>query len=413
MEKRKLIVLPGNICSPFFVNEIPYLKKYFEDIYVLSFSSEKEGKEILDKYELNGEFREKLRVNIHYLTELFCWLQEDYVKHEVKNVVSLSKQGVRKLVYIFLYGYYYIMSKDLITEQINNSQGEVYIYSYWLSRAGFCIANIDRKQYPNIKRIFSRAHGYDIYFERNSSGYLPFRQYIEDRLDRIYFISEDGMEYFTSRVSVHNNSKYKAKKKVARLGTYNNNKLVKTIIDKQEIVIASCSSIIQLKRLDLIIDVIQYASEKGINVKWIHIGSGELEKEIKKQANMKLEKKQAIFLGNVDNKKVLETYIKYDVDFFINMSDTEGIPVSVMEALSGGIPVIARNVGGLQEIISEDCGLLINDPTVNEYDKIIDFLLIREKDKEKYQSKSNAAYYKWDTEYNAEKNYTQFMEDIL
>ena len=32
---------------------------------------------------------------------------------------------------------------------------------------------------------------------------------------------------------------------------------------------------------------------------------------------------------------------------FINMSDSEGVPVSIMEALSIGIPVIARAVGGI------------------------------------------------------------------
>lgn len=41
------------------------------------------------------------------------------------------------------------------------------------------------------------------------------------------------------------------------------------------------------------------------------------------------------------------------------MSDSEGIPVSIMEAMSFGIPVIARNVGGMSEIVNEENGLLL------------------------------------------------------
>ena len=35
------------------------------------------------------------------------------------------------------------------------------------------------------------------------------------------------------------------------------------------------------------------------------------------------------------------------------MSETEGIPVSIMEAQSYGIPVIATNVGGTSEIVHD------------------------------------------------------------
>ena len=34
-----------------------------------------------------------------------------------------------------------------------------------------------------------------------------------------------------------------------------------------------------------------------------------------------------------------------DFDLFVNMSLSEGIPVSIMEAISFGIPIIATNVG--------------------------------------------------------------------
>ena len=52
---------------------------------------------------------------------------------------------------------------------------------------------------------------------------------------------------------------------------------------------------------------------------------------------------------------------------FLNASVSEGTPVSVMEAISCGIPVIATAVGGNPEIVSEVNGLVVSpDPTPGE-----------------------------------------------
>ena len=43
----------------------------------------------------------------------------------------------------------------------------------------------------------------------------------------------------------------------------------------------------------------------------------------------------------------------------MNVSISEGLPVSIMEAISLGIPVIATDVGGVKEIVNEVTGILI------------------------------------------------------
>ena len=50
----------------------------------------------------------------------------------------------------------------------------------------------------------------------------------------------------------------------------------------------------------------------------------------------------------------------------MNVSESEGIPVSIMEASSFGIPVIATNVGGVGEIVENGYnGLLLNKDFLN------------------------------------------------
>jgi glycosyltransferase involved in cell wall biosynthesis len=68
--------------------------------------------------------------------------------------------------------------------------------------------------------------------------------------------------------------------------------------------------------------------------------------------------------GHVDNSNVLNFYKENYVNLFINLSESEGLPVSMMEAISYGIPIIACKVCGIPEIvINEKTGLLLD---VNE-----------------------------------------------
>jgi glycosyltransferase involved in cell wall biosynthesis len=56
-----------------------------------------------------------------------------------------------------------------------------------------------------------------------------------------------------------------------------------------------------------------------------------------------------------------------DLDIYINTSVHEGIPMSVLEAMSHGLPVVAPNVGGFPEIVEEGVtGYLIDnrDPSM-------------------------------------------------
>lgn len=60
-----------------------------------------------------------------------------------------------------------------------------------------------------------------------------------------------------------------------------------------------------------------------------------------------------VLKGNVENGKLMEEYCRIPYDFFVNVSSSEGVPVSIMEALSFGIPCIATEVGGTEEIITD------------------------------------------------------------
>ena len=116
------------------------------------------------------------------------------------------------------------------------------------------------------------------------------------------------------------------------------------------------------------------------------------------------------FWGMVPNHQILEYYKTNPVDMFINVSSIEGIPVSIMEAQSCGIPVIATTVGGTPEIVSSGNGVLLNsDPKPNEISEGIWELYSNE---EKMEAKRAASVDNWQNNYNAQVNYAQFANDI-
>lgn len=59
-------------------------------------------------------------------------------------------------------------------------------------------------------------------------------------------------------------------------------------------------------------------------------------------------------------------------DLFLFSSLTEGMPVSVIEALACGVPVCTTNCGGVEELINDFNGKII---PIQEYEQMADFII--------------------------------------
>ncbi|MTI29241.1 glycosyltransferase, partial [Xanthovirga aplysinae] len=141
-----------------------------------------------------------------------------------------------------------------------------------------------------------------------------------------------------------------------------------------------------------------------------HMGGGPLEKKLRnyiktfKQPNLQAELK-----GAVPHQEVLNFYREERVDVFMNVSDTEGVPVTIMEAQSYGIPVIATAVGGTSEIVSNENGILLPKACevydiINALSKILDNNFYQKREKSRKS---------WEKKFVAEINYRKLVESIL
>lgn len=405
----KIIVLPGNISSNFFTNELEYIKKYFEIVAVIAYKEpDKRTKHIISQNHLYVRQIKNIDLKVLFSTYFWKWLFCKDTIEEIKSNIK-KKHSLKRLSYIIYYGCFCTQVCKVLDELLSTIKEEdtVCFYSYWLSRSAYAISYYHMMHLDNqhIRYSVSRAHRYDLYEERNQYHYLPFRKTINKYLDIIAFISVDGKRYFNDRYPFSNKG---ALKEVYQLGTYNKNEITKTIHNKNTICVVSCSAVRKVKRLDLIINLMAQIEQ---NVKWVHIGDGELLDEIKAYTEKILPPFRYTFVGQIDNDKILAQYEKYDADFFINLSDSEGIPVSVMEAMSYGIPCIGRNVGGMSEIINEETGLLLEKVT-EEVEIVKRYIDIRLHDIDRYKTVSDNCRKKWKMEYNADKNYENFFEAL-
>jgi glycosyltransferase involved in cell wall biosynthesis len=101
------------------------------------------------------------------------------------------------------------------------------------------------------------------------------------------------------------------------------------------------------------------------NFKWGFYGSGPLLNELQKKVKELNLINHCYFPGHLDHQELLNKYENNKVDIVvsssISISDVfEGIPVSLMEAMSYEIPVIATDCGGTKELVDGQSGVLVN-----------------------------------------------------
>ena len=297
--------------------------------------------------------------------------------------------------------------KDL--EKINfKKRDKIYLYSYWLyiNAKVACILKDYLKKKGLKVVVFSRAHRFDIYKENHKLGYIPQRKELLENLNHVFACSDNGAQYLRG-----NYPKYKEKISTGYLGTYDRGKSPRKANDKFRIV--SCSRLSEVKRVNLIIEALSNLKDANLNLSWTHLGGGELYEQLKEEASSKLNWMEVNMPGQMSNTDVYNHYLNNRVNLFINVSSSEGLPVSIMEATSFEIPVIATDVGGTSEIVIEgENGYLLRENfKPEELSELIK--KIAAMNKTEYNKLRKNARKIWETNYQAKVNYEKFSNEIL
>jgi glycosyltransferase involved in cell wall biosynthesis len=135
-------------------------------------------------------------------------------------------------------------------------------------------------------------------------------------------------------------------------------------------VIAYVARLCRQKQPDVMATVLQKIRDRGLKFVCLVAGDGDyrpwLEKFITKHRLDELK-----LLGPVPSEQVREILAIGDLYFM--PSESEGIALTLFEAMSMGVPPIAANVGGQRELVDAECGILI-DPCSSQVDEYADAL---------------------------------------
>ncbi|MBE5794553.1 MAG: glycosyltransferase [Clostridiales bacterium] len=233
----------------------------------------------------------------------------------------------------------------------------VYLYSCWMSFDAYAAVLMKRK-YPSMQ-LRVRGHAFDIDVDRNPVNPYLMKQAIANAADGLYLISEASraqyMSYMQGRVG-------EEKVHVLAFGSAGSvpERLFEPPLHEEGILrVVSCAKVIPIKQVHVLAEAL--AKWEGVPVHWTHIGDGEGLEALQEQAAQWLDRKENVivqWMGGLSAEDVLSLYEKQPFDVFINTSQKEGVPVSIMEAMRCGVPAIAPAVGGLPELITDDTGWL-------------------------------------------------------
>lgn len=233
-------------------------------------------------------------------------------------------------------------------KRVAGSNDEVVLYSYWLDHWATA-ASIYKKVFNKKCKVVSRVHRYEIDPNTNRWSTFPFLKLQLLQLNAFCFISSNWLRYFATSYP-----SFRGKYFLNRMGV-DLGKSSPVPQSQETIKVVSIFGDIPVKQMEL-----QSAYLVGLDmfIEWHHYGGNIMENRLGKLVeNSKVEYLNHGFLKTKNLLRELDTQ---PFHFLLNTSKVEGVPVSMMECIGRGIPIVAFDIGGVSEIVNNKNGLLLS-----------------------------------------------------
>lgn len=395
---------------PFMQTAISFAKEYFDKILYVSRKLTNDNTDTIRYSNVEVvQVSDRLRKAMFSLSPIRGltnkYILSDFFKY---RDISLLKA---QLTTQFMSDCLYYTAKHLVLKHLKEDH-DIYTLATWFSSEAVTIGRLSRRF--DIRKTVSFAHSFEIDPDKNRFVNRSFNAFKHYNIDEVHYISHKMKEiYYKTSHDLKIEERFDNKAFYTYLGSVKYfNQLCSPSSDGIFRII-SCSGVTPVKRLHLIIETLKNWDENTA-VEWTHIGGGSLFQDIKEKSEklMKINPKVSVkLLGWKNNKDVQKYYSENPVDLFINVSEAEGLPVSIMEAMSYGIPCIATNVGGTSEIVNEQTGSLLAKGCTNAdiLRKIKDYSELSLSEKAKYR---DAAFEIWKSDFDAQKTMTEFFKEF-
>ena len=251
-------------------------------------------------------------------------------------------------------------------------------------------------KYIRRKKLVITAHGSDI-------NILPQRNVILWYLTRFVLRRADGViavsEHLYGRIT---NDFGIEKEKVSVISCGVDPALFKPMdkilcrdilsLDAQKFIVFHLSGLDPVKRVDLLVNGFKLARERLGSTLLVIGGTGKQKSKLMNMVNQLGIDDYVIFTGFI-NKNDVPAWMNAS-DVFVLTSESEGTPVTLLEALAVGTNVVVSKVGGIPEVVG-NLGIVIEKPTP---EKVAEALICYYKDPKRYNFRNrikNAESYHW------------------
>ena len=141
------------------------------------------------------------------------------------------------------------------------------------------------------------------------------------------------------------------------------------------------------KRVDRLPLVAEKLQNSGRNFQWTFAGDGPNRLQLEKQMKQLAPNVRPTFHGAVEYAKIGSIIEEHDV--FVLVSDFEGLPLSLVEAMAYGlVPVVTDLESGVRDVVDSTTGYLVRSDDIDGYAAAILWL---DEHRDELEAKSNAA----------------------
>ena len=182
----------------------------------------------------------------------------------------------------------------------------------------------------------------------------------------------------------------------------------KTNIHKADVNLLIISRLVVQKNINIVIEAIGLLDDRNLKLSIIGEG-GEFSKLEGLIHDLNLQNRVQL-LGKIDSNRISQFLLTADI--FIQASDYEGLPHSVLEAINYEVPILSTEVGGCKDLLNDgERGFIIPVPP---HKKIIaENILFIINNKEESTKRADAAKAFISKEYNFSVQANQYMEIFL
>lgn len=178
----------------------------------------------------------------------------------------------------------------------------------------------------------------------------------------------------------------------------------KNIYNKNGIVLITVGRLSKEKNQIMMIHVLAEVVKEYHNIRLIIVGDGKERGYLEQEAANLGVKKNIEFVGKVVD---VENYL-CNADIFLLSSLYEGVPLSILEAMAAGLPIVSTNVGGIKDIVTDN-GVLVPPNDVNKMKEAIIELIQKPEFRQELGKRSLINVAKYDAS-NIAKEYTKLYQ---